>query len=257
MAKSKGLIQFEGALGPIIAYDLNGKSIIKRKPIFDADKRKNAQSFQPQRNNNKEFGAASMLSKYIRTQMNNLLGDRKQGQIHNRLTQKILSLIKASTGPHGKRTPNWQLAQHYLKELNLLDTPMLDRYIQTLPQVVQNNEHLTLQLNGVFTNLPKACSHISVHTTWIALPEVTFNTIENNYLLNKQQKPQHLSLEHWDINAPLNQQLSLNYPNSSTNPYLLVVVKLEGYEWVNNNFLKLNPEALCILKCVNTATAER
>lgn len=257
MAKSKGLIQFEGTLGSLIAYELNGKLVIKRKPEFDKEQRDKDNNFQPQRNNNKEFGAAAMLSKYIRNQLAPLWGTSKQAKLNNLLTQHFLKLIKASDGPHGQRTPNWSLAPEYLEGLNLAEGAPVDRFL-THPLDISNEANSTkFQLKGKFTALPKACSHLNLKVLTLSLPELTFDKKSNNYLFKEPSSPVQPSLllqpkewQHIALATDLNTLPALILDGNDLVANRLVILQLQCLQKINNTYNELNTQHLSIYKAL-------
>jgi len=65
MARLKGPIKFSGALGELVAYQLNGKWIVRRKSSLDKKRVKSDPAFKNAHKASQEFGGAATISKYL------------------------------------------------------------------------------------------------------------------------------------------------------------------------------------------------
>jgi len=86
-------------------YQIKGvdKTIVARKGGPSADQIKNADSYKELRNNQKEFGIASMLSKTLRDSLTSDVSSICETYVSGKLTAKFRNLAKLEAGETGTR----------------------------------------------------------------------------------------------------------------------------------------------------------
>lgn len=105
MARQKGLIKLEGAIGDLSFYKSGGEYYARTKGGVDADRIKNDPAFVRTRENGSEFGRAGKASKLLRNALRQLMVHAADNRVSNRLTTQMLKVIQAdATNARGERT---------------------------------------------------------------------------------------------------------------------------------------------------------
>jgi hypothetical protein len=102
MARTKGIIDFEGRIGDIVFYKRNGKPVARRAGGPTKEMIANSPAFARTRQNNTEFGGCSGISRSIRASLSELKGFH-DGEFGNRLTKQFKIITSAQEGPLGQR----------------------------------------------------------------------------------------------------------------------------------------------------------
>src|SRR6202035_5746177 len=94
MAKQKGVIKFEGAIGDVTFYKTKDGYFVKNKSDIGA-KLKTDPAFVRTRENNAEFGRAGKAGKLLRDTFRVLLQSTADGRMGTRLHQEMVRVVKA------------------------------------------------------------------------------------------------------------------------------------------------------------------
>lgn len=105
MGKLKSFLKVEGTIGEVTFVKRNGKIIAREKGGVNGDTVKNDPRFQRTRENMSEFGNSTSASGLVRHALSFMLGNAKDGLVHQRLTS-IMAKIKNLdlVGVRGGRT---------------------------------------------------------------------------------------------------------------------------------------------------------
>lgn len=95
MARQKGIIKLKGTIGDITFYKTQDGHLAREKGGIDANRIKNDPAFQRTRENGAEFGRAGKAGKLLRNSLRALLLNSADGRMVGRLTQRMMSVIKA------------------------------------------------------------------------------------------------------------------------------------------------------------------
>jgi len=105
MAKQVGIIKLKGTIGDISFYKTRDGHLARSKGGVDKNRILNDPAFQRTRENGQEFGVAGKGGKLVRTALRILLQNAADKRVSNRLTQKLLAIVKTDpTNDRGLRT---------------------------------------------------------------------------------------------------------------------------------------------------------
>jgi hypothetical protein len=179
MASLEGIIKFRGALGELVAYQLNGKWVVRKKSSLNKKRVKEDAAFANSRKASQEFGGASSIGKFLRHAWQPILRKDKDPSLNFRLNQQILQWIRSGQGEPGRRTFNWsdlvsgQTAVFQGLTLNKSDEPAF--FLSQMPEITRNGNLISLNVNTSLKNVPPAATHFLLQIHLLALPEFVFN----------------------------------------------------------------------------------
>lgn len=102
MARTKGIIDFEGRIGDLVFYKRNGKPVVRRAGGPTKEMIANSPAFAITRQNNSEFGGCSGIARSLRASLAELK-EFHDGEFGNRLTKLFKIITTAQEGPRGQR----------------------------------------------------------------------------------------------------------------------------------------------------------
>jgi hypothetical protein len=103
MATLKGLIDFEGKMGGMNAYMLNGIRVLRQNRKSDKNKIATGKNYQRTRENNTEFGGAVAAAKVLRQSLMPVIRPFVDSTITGRLQGKYRDMINVALGIRGQR----------------------------------------------------------------------------------------------------------------------------------------------------------
>lgn len=92
MAKNVGLLDFEGAIGDVVAYNRNGKRILARKGGFNGERMKTEERYEPVRKRQSEFGRCAKLSSSIKRALDVWLGSVPEVMLYNHIQSVVMGV---------------------------------------------------------------------------------------------------------------------------------------------------------------------
>ena len=146
MATPKGLIEFEGTLGGITSYTLNGKQVLRKCRDSEKEKIKTSDRYERTRENNMEFSGAVLAAKVLRQSFMPVARWFSDPGYTGRLQGKYRDMISVASGKRGQRV--FQSLKHvdsilaipYNKDLHL------DSVLRVKPVITTNNERTAATL---------------------------------------------------------------------------------------------------------------
>ena len=104
MAKYKGLVEFSGAIGDLVFYNLNGTPVVRRKSGFSKEAYQSNPNYQKVRENSSEFGHCSKVGKMIRLALEPYLENYDDKYLYQKFA-KVMTQIKDldTQQPKGQR----------------------------------------------------------------------------------------------------------------------------------------------------------
>lgn len=93
MAKTGGIVKFEGSIEDLIFYTVKGVRYARRKGGISKERIHSEPNFERTRENNSEFGHCSRWGKLLRTTLASLLINAKDDRLVSRM-QRVLSMVK-------------------------------------------------------------------------------------------------------------------------------------------------------------------
>lgn len=175
MARLEGLIKFNGALGELVAYQFNGKWVVRRKSSLDKKRVKSDPAFQNTRMASQEFGGASTIGKFLRDRWHPFLRKDKDTTLNYRLNQILYQWIRNGQGNKGTRSFQWSELQEGFQPLKLNQADSITNFLERLPQITRSGNLISLSLNTSLLNLPQTATHAQLNIHLLDLPEFTFN----------------------------------------------------------------------------------
>ncbi|WP_298118830.1 hypothetical protein [Flavobacterium sp.] len=92
MAKNIGLIQFEGSIGDLVAYQRNGSLIIQRKGGFKGERLKTEERYESVRKRQSEFGKCAKLASSIKRALSLWLQFVPENMIYNHIQSMVMGI---------------------------------------------------------------------------------------------------------------------------------------------------------------------
>lgn len=104
MAKSSGIVKFEGTVEDLTFYKRNGKLLVRKKGGISGERIRTEPNFVRTRENNSEFSHSCSSGKALRLALGTLVHKAKDGKLTNRLMQVMTRAKNMDTLSHrGKR----------------------------------------------------------------------------------------------------------------------------------------------------------
>lgn len=105
MATYESLIKFNGSVGDLVFYTLNGKNIVRKKSGFNKNAFKKSPSYEKVRQNSSEFGHCSKIGKIIRQNLEGSIKESEDALLYQKFA-KLMTEIKDLDviSEKGKRT---------------------------------------------------------------------------------------------------------------------------------------------------------
>src|SRR5690606_3838386 len=150
-------------IGDLVAYQLNGEWIIRRKSAIPKERIKNDPAFKRTRESNQEFGGASTIAKQLRNNWKPILMKDKDNTLHHKLNSIILKMIQTGEGERRNRHFSWGNVINDFEPVNLNNAIAPDRYLSGLPEVSLNNNQFTVNFNQMQLKVaPRGTTHYKV-----------------------------------------------------------------------------------------------
>lgn len=237
-------------------YKISGvdRTIIARKGGPSAQDIKSKESYQELRNNQKEFGIASMMAKTMRGTMTGDLGQICETYSSGKLTAKFRGLAKNMDGPTGQRPLIPSKFGHQVEgfEFNP-DFPFSNTfYPKYFVHPGQGRGHIILHFPGFIPEksiaFPEEASHFKLTAKLVCISDYYFDDEDNSYRpCNPDQHGLTDSFESSMFPAlkipiqPITAQLSIEGPKGlpeKVGVFLLMGVKFYKYENSRFTFVK-------------------
>lgn len=192
MAKLEGIIKFTGAIGDFVAYELNGKWIIRRKSSIPKERIKNDPAFKRTRELNQEFGGASTIGKQLRTFWRPIMQLNKDNTIHHRLNGVLLKMIQQSDGERGQRSFQWNQSMNVFYPFIINKSTHPGRFLTDIPTVNLVSNQLIANFNDIqLINAPKGTTHFKVGTQLNFLQNYHYHPNLGKYLPTNTEQEEH------------------------------------------------------------------
>ncbi|WP_339792496.1 MAG: hypothetical protein ACMVP2_27370 [Imperialibacter sp.] len=246
-------------------YKISGvdRTIVARKGGPSANDIKSKESYQELRNNQKEFGVASMMARTMRMTMTGDLGDICETYSSGKLTAKFRGLVKGVDGPTGRRplTPSKYGKQVEGFEFNPEFPFGTTFYPKYFVHPGQGRGHVILHFPGFVPQsniaFPAEATHFKLTAKLVSISDFYFDEEEASY---RPCNPDHHGLtDSFESNMfpdlkiaiqPITAQLSIVPPKGlpeKVGVFLLMGVKFYKYENAKYTFVK-NGSSCKVLK---------
>lgn len=264
MPKQKGIIQLKGTLDGICYYQLNGK-YISRKAVGPSKERiNNDPAFKNVKSNNQEFGAASMLSKAIRTGLAANAVNFKDTYMASRLSGLCRKIIQKGRGNLGQREANLHNNPKALIGFQLNKEKPFNQIYTVIPLITYNtsNNRITILIpkstNNNLIKRPKSATHFQLTAALSIVSNYHWKPIVNAYKpihpkqnglgITQQTQPLDANIDHTQL------KIQLHIPTTNPiNPNTAITVWLgiTYLEKQNNQYIsfKTGQSMQCIAIC--------
>ena len=167
MAKPKGIIQFEGTIGGITSYMLNGKQVLRQCRGPEKEKIKTSDKHERTRENMMEFSGAVMAAKILRQSLMPVAREFSDAIFTGRLQGKYRDMISVAAGIRGQRVFKPLLHVEAILAIPFDIALHLDSVLRVKPVITTNTERiaatLSLSINtatDIFT--PAGATHVEL-----------------------------------------------------------------------------------------------
>ncbi len=244
MAKQKGQVKLEGKIDDLLAYNLNGEWIIRKKSNISKQRYKKDPAYQQMRESSKEFGGASTISKYLRTPWKKFSINDKDATFHFKLNAIILKCIHNGDGDRGKRTFTWNNAREDFKNININKSDAPSLFISNQPSIeIQNGNANCSTQQLKLSNPPTGTTHFKLSIQLNQIANFVFNEPLKMYTPTQTERQQvNFDLPITEINQPLS--TSLTQANLPLNSYWTVITTIQFLQEVNGDLNKLSAHPL-------------
>lgn len=239
MAELKGPIQFTGTLGNLVAYELNGKIIVRTKSSLTKDRIKKDPAFVRTRESNQEFGGASTISKFLRTKWIADIRKDKDPKVHHRLNSKIFNYILSGQGIRGQRFFSWTDIKTDFDLFNINNSPAPHKFTDSTPIINRNGNNITLNTQSIhINNAPSGTTHYRVFSTAAALFDFNYNENVRKYSPSNDTHDYNRSESSiTPLNESIQEDLELLNLN---NDIYAITFGIEFYQEIGGEYYKLN-----------------
>lgn len=240
MARLEGIIKFSGALGDLVAYQRNGKWVLRRKSSLTKKRVRNDPAFQRSREASKEFGGASTISKYIRDRLRVYTSKDKDGSAYHRLNSLLYSYIKAGQGDRGQRTFSWNDIQTTFTEFNFNHASSVNMFLNKLPIIERVDNQINWSVDEIhLITSPQGTTHFQLTLLFLELPNFT---VQEKYIPESEGAPLIIeALNMKEVNESCVQAGTILLP--STNLFL-ICCSITFLQNVNNEMYPLQQHPL-------------
>lgn len=186
MARLKGLIDFEGTIGGINAYTLNGERVIRKSRDYEKEKIKTGANYERTRENNMEFSGAVAAAKVLRQSIMPLARGFADHSFTGRLQGKYRDMISMSAGIRGQRLFKPLEHKDAILAVSFNKALHLDSVLLVKPEITTNTDRtlasLTLSINtstDLFT--PAGATHVELIYAIAVQPAFKYDAHLNKY----------------------------------------------------------------------------
>lgn len=186
MATSKGLLDFNGTLGGITAYTLNGKSVLRQCRGKEKNKIATGKNYVRTRENNREFSGAVEAAKILRQALMPVLRSFVDPNFTGRLQGAYRKMIGVSSGIRGQRV--FKPLEHTAAILSIPLHPAshLDAVLRARPVLALNPERTaaTLSLSvhpATDLFIPAGATHVEFIYAVAVQPAVQYQEAAKKY----------------------------------------------------------------------------
>jgi|GEM_PF-2881165 len=186
MARPKGLIEFEGTLGGITSYMLNGKQVLRQSRGSEKEKIKTGSRHERTQENMMEFSGAVAAAKVLRQSLMPVARSFSDPGFTGTLQGKYRDMISVASGKRGQRVFKPLLHADAIMAIPFNKDLHLDSVLRVKPNITTNIERtaatLSLSLNtttDIFT--PAGATHVELIYAIAVQPAFEYDAHINKY----------------------------------------------------------------------------
>ncbi len=190
MARPKGAILFEGRIGNVTAYMLNGKLVLRGRTGTPRERMMRDPALYKVREHQREFAAQSATAKVLRRIFASVkhLADP---YFHGRTLKYCANIMKKDDGAHGQRTISFSRFGSQLLELELNEAFALRDVIGTVPAASLYGKRecaqVTLAKPAQFRFIPKGATHARFTLVAGIIGDNVYDTHERKFIFRSPE----------------------------------------------------------------------
>ncbi len=186
MATLKGLIDFEGTMGGINAYTLNGKRVLRQSRTSQKDKIKTRDNYQRTRENNMEFSGAVLAAKVLRLSLMSVARPFVDPGFTGTLQGKYTDMLQLASGKRGQRVFKPLLHAEAMLEIPFNKALHLDSILHIKPAITANAARTTAVLSISLNPqtdiyVPAGATHVQLIFAIAIQPSFEYDVHTNKY----------------------------------------------------------------------------
>lgn len=186
MARPKGIIQFEGTIGGMTSYMLNGNRIIRQSKSSQKEQIKTGANYKRTRENNMEFSGAVEAAKIIRQTLMSVSRGFVDSIFTGRLQGKYRDMITVSAGIRGQRMFKPLLHADAILAIPFAKDLHLDSVLRLKPIITANTERTAATLSMTLNTatdlfIPTGASHVELIYATVLQPAVEYDAHLKKY----------------------------------------------------------------------------
>lgn len=147
MARPKGLIEFEGTMGGITSYMLNGKMVLRQCRGSEKEKIKTSNKHERTRENMMEFSGAVAAAKVLRQSLMPVARSFSDPGFTGTLQGKYRDMISVASGKRGQRVFKPLLHAEAILAIPFNKDLHLDSVLRVKPDITTNTERTDATLS--------------------------------------------------------------------------------------------------------------
>lgn len=247
------------------AYKIKGvdHTIVARKGGPTRDAIKNKSTYAELRNNQKEFGVASMMAKVLRNSLSGCMSEICETYVSGRLTAQFRNLAKYEEGKTGTRPLYLSKHGHHLNGFDFNTTAPYEQifgakyFIQGGSSRGQVILHFPAFVPEKTFKKPKGATNFKINARLVALSDYKYDATVNTYTAtNKDLHGKYGSYTSPMLpilkipTEPMTANVSIDHKNIPDETALFLVMAISFYHYEDGKFHHLNKESGMSIKRV-------
>ncbi len=247
------------------AYKLKGidHTIIAKKGGPSAQQIKTATTYEELRNNQKEFGVASMMSKVLRESLSDCMTEICETYVSGRLTAQFRNLAKYEEGPTGTRPMYLSKYGHHLNGFEFNTTAPYEEifgakyFVQKGSKRGQVILHFPAFIPEKTFRRPAGATNFKLTARLVALSDYSFDLSQNTYrATNEDLHGKFGSFESAMLpllkiaTEPMTTMISIDHKQIPDETALFLVMAVSFYRYESGKFIHLSRESGMSIKQV-------
>lgn len=247
------------------AYKLPGveKTIISKKGGPSFDQIKTSDSYKPLRDNQKEFGVASIMAKTLRNALSMTMSEISESYVSGRLTAKFRNLAKYEEGKTGTRPLYVSKHGHHLSGFEFNTAANYEEIFGAPYFIKPGSERgqVILHFPGFIPDetfvKPEGATNFKIGARLIAISDYQYDEATDAYqAVDDELNGKYGSFESKMFPLlkipvdPLTTMVSINAPEFTSNAGLFLVMSLSFFKYENGKFLHLSEGSAMSIKRV-------
>lgn len=189
MASYKSLIEFNGKIGDLVFYQLNGKPVVRRKSGFNKEDYDKKESYKAVRQNSSEFGHCSKVGKALREELKEYLKMVDDKYLYQKVA-RLMTRIKDQDlqNPKGSRKVSVGLS-------NPLGRKELASFSFEGLKSTEELFDISESLFDLSYSIKKTSKDLEIELTMLSIEDTGQVVIHSTSPINPENNSRHISLD--------------------------------------------------------------